>query len=134
MAHARERRAWDKLSAFVLHDVKNAATMLALASENAADHIQKPEFQQDMLEAVNDALKRMTKVQDRLSMLKEEVAPVWQDMELRQFLEDHCAQLGKKLGAMDIALDCRTSIRVNSDPKLFSHPGKPAAQCTGGRR
>ena len=26
LAHARERKAWDKLSAFVLHDVKNAAT------------------------------------------------------------------------------------------------------------
>ncbi len=119
LAHARELRAWDKLSAFVLHDVKNAATMLSLASKNAADHIQKPEFQQDMLEAVNDALKRMAKVQDRLSMLKDEIAPVWQDMELRQFLEDHCAQLGKKLEAMNIALDCRTSIRVNSDPKLL---------------
>ena len=93
--------------------------MLALASENAADHIQNPAFQQDMLAAVNDALARMTKVQERLNLLKGEVAPLWQDMELRQFLEDHCAQLGKKLGAMDIALDCRTSIRVNSDPQLL---------------
>jgi putative PEP-CTERM system histidine kinase len=119
LAHSRERRAWDRLSAFVLHDVKNAATMLALASENAADHIQNPAFQQDMLAAVNDALARMTKVQERLNLLKGEVAPLWQDMELRQFLEDHCAQLGKKLGAVDIALDCRTSIRVNSDPQLL---------------
>jgi putative PEP-CTERM system histidine kinase len=120
LAHARERRAWNKLSAFVLHDVKNAATMLSLASENAADHIQNPEFQQDMLEAVNDALGRMTKVQERLSMLKGEVAPEWQDLELSRFLEDHSAQLGKKLGAMNIALDCRTSIRLKSDPKLLS--------------
>ena len=119
LAHARERRAWDKLSAFVLHDVKNAATMLSLASANAADHIHNPEFQQDMLAAVNDALARMTKVQERLNILKGEVAPVWQDLDLNRFLADHSGQLGKKLGAMNIALDCRTSIRVNSDPQLL---------------
>ena len=121
LAHARERRAWDKLSAFVLHDVKNAATMLALASQNAADHIHNPEFQQDILEAVNDALMRMTKVQERLSMLKGEVAPVWQDLKLSRFIAERCGQLGKKLGAMNIALDCRTTIRVKSDPRLLSH-------------
>jgi hypothetical protein len=73
-----------------------------------------------MLAAVNDALMRMTKVQERLSMLKGEVAPVWQDLKLSRFIEEHCGQLGKKLGAMNIALDCRTSIRVKSDPRLLS--------------
>ena len=120
LAHVRERRAWDKLSAFVLHDVKNAATMLSLASQNAADHIHNPEFQQDILGAVNDALMRMTKVQERLDMLKGEVAPVWQDLKLSRFIEEHCGQLEKKLGAINITLDCRTSIRVKSDPKLLS--------------
>jgi signal transduction histidine kinase len=120
LAHARERQAWDKLSAFVLHDVKNAATMLSLARENAPDHIQDPEFQQDLLEAVDDALRRMDRVYERLSMLKGEFPPVWQDLELSRFLKNGCRLLGKKLGAMKIALDCRTGIQAHTDPIFLS--------------
>ncbi|MDY6973046.1 MAG: XrtA/PEP-CTERM system histidine kinase PrsK [Thermodesulfobacteriota bacterium] len=117
LAHAREQRAWDRLSAFVLHDVKNAATMLSLVRGNAPDHIQDHEFQQDMLEAVDDALGRMAKVQERLTMLKGEVTPVWQDLDLGRFLTESCRHLKKKLGAMDIAINCPAKIRAHTDPE-----------------
>ena len=94
--------------------------MLSLARENAPDHIQDPEFQQDLLEAVDDALRRMDRVHERLSMLKGEITPVWQDLELSRFLKNGCRLLGKKLGAMKIALDCRTGIQAHTDPILLS--------------
>jgi|GEM_PF-994835 len=119
LAHTREQQAWDKLSAFVLHDVKNAASMLSLVRENATDHIQDPEFQQDMLGVVDDALGRMAKVQERLSMFKGEVTPMCQDLELCRFLNDRCLQVGKKLGEMKIDLECRTNILVHTDPELL---------------
>lgn len=59
LAYTREQQAWNRLSAFVLHDIKNAATMLSLLQENAPEHIHEPEFQQDMLELVDDALRRI---------------------------------------------------------------------------
>jgi len=121
LAHAREQEAWNTLSAFVLHDVKNAATMLSLVRDNAPDHIHDPEFQQDMLEAVDDALKRMAKVQNRLSMLKGESTPIWKELELCGFLKDRCQQLGKKLGTLKISPDCRGKIQIHTDPEfLFS--------------
>ena len=120
LAHARERQAWDKLSAFVLHDVKNAATMLSLARENAPDHIQDPEFQRDMLEAVDDALRRMGRVHERLSVLKGEFTPECQDLELDRFLNNECRLLEKKLGTIEIAFDCRTGTRSHTDPALLS--------------
>jgi putative PEP-CTERM system histidine kinase len=120
LAEVRERRAWDKLSAFVLHDVKNAANMLSLARENAQDHIQNSQFQQDFLESVDDALERMNKVQDRLGMLKMEVIPKWEIVDLRRFLEDLCGQLKKKLKVISVVFNCRTSIRLKTDPMLLS--------------
>lgn len=120
LAEVRERQAWDNLSAFVLHDIKNAANLLSLISANASDHIQKPQFQQDLLEAVNDALGRMNKVQDRLGMLKMEIIPQWQDVDLGRFLRDICKQLEKKLKHITIALDCQTQIHLYSDPKLLT--------------
>ncbi|PXF57313.1 MAG: PEP-CTERM system histidine kinase PrsK [Deltaproteobacteria bacterium] len=119
LAHTREQEAWDRLSAFVLHDVKNAATMLSLVRDNATDHIHDPEFQQDMLEAVDDALKRMAKVQDRLRTLKGKRTPIWKELELCRFLKDRCRQLGKKLGTLKISPDCPCEIRIHTDPELL---------------
>jgi signal transduction histidine kinase len=120
LAHARERRAWERLSAFVLHDIKNAAAMLALVRQNAPAHLHDPEFQQDMLAAVDDALARMGKVQQRLDLLKAEIAPVWSDLPLKPFLEDRCRELGRKLSGMAITLECPPDVRITTDPTLLA--------------
>ena len=96
LAQVRETFAWDTLSAFVLHDIKNAATMLNLVSQNAPAHLHKPAFQQDMLSAVDDALKRMNKVQERLITLKGETTPAIKAVEIGPFVQDCCKQLGPK--------------------------------------
>jgi putative PEP-CTERM system histidine kinase len=120
LAHAREQQAWHRLSAFVLHDIKNAATMLSLLRENAPEHIHEPEFQQDMLELVDDALKRMRRVEQRLGTLKDEIAAEWQDLELYRFLTDFIGKLKKKLPFMEIAVEGSSAIRINSDPELLA--------------
>nr|HDM99962.1 PEP-CTERM system histidine kinase PrsK [Deltaproteobacteria bacterium] len=120
LAHTREKEAWDRLSAFVLHDVKNAATMLSLVRDNAPEYIHEPEFQQDMLKAIDDALKRMTKVQDRLRTLKGESAPTWEKLELCNFLKGRFRQLGKKLSNLKISLECEAEVHVNTDSGLLS--------------
>lgn len=119
LARAREQQAWNRLSAFVLHDIKNAATMLSLLQENAPDHIHEPEFQQDMLELVDDALKRMGRVEQQLGALKDEIAPEWQNLELNIFLLDCIHQVKKKLPSMEVTIECSNGIEINSDPELL---------------
>ena len=119
LAYAREQQAWNRLSAFVLHDIKNAATMLSLLQENAPDHIHEPEFQQDMLEVVDDALRRMGRVEQRLQSLKDEITPKRQNLELGRFLQDCCRRLGAKLSLMEINIECKDEIQVSTDPELF---------------
>lgn len=119
LANIRERAAWEKLSAFVLHDVKNAASMLSLVRENASDHINNPEFQNDMLESIDDALARMAKVQNRLSMLKGKLSPDLQNIELGKFLNDYCRPLAKKLEGLKIDLVSTADISAYTDPKLL---------------
>ena len=119
LAHARERQAWNRLSAFVLHDIKNAATMLSMLQENAPAHIHEPAFQQDMLELVGDALKRMGRVEQRLGTLKDEIAPVRQNLELGRFLHDCRRRLQTKLSTMEITIECKREMQINTDPELF---------------
>ncbi|WP_228854435.1 XrtA/PEP-CTERM system histidine kinase PrsK [Desulfomarina profundi] len=120
LAGARERQAWDRLSAFVLHDIKNAATMLSLLQENAVDHIHEPEFQRDMLESVDDALRRMARVEERLNTLKNEIVVDWQVIDLRHFLEDCCRRLQSKLATMAISIDIKENLQVKGDPSLLT--------------
>jgi len=119
LAGARERQAWDRLSAFVLHDVKNAAAMLSLVQANAPAHIHNPEFQTEMLEAVDDALSRMNKVQQRINSLKAEITPIWSAVQLQAFLENACTRISKNLKSMSIDLDCPTDVIIRSDPELL---------------
>jgi putative PEP-CTERM system histidine kinase len=120
LAHAREQQAWNRLSAFVLHDIKNAATMLSLLQENATEHIHEPEFQQDLLEAVDDALKRMGRVEQRLRTLKDEITPERQDLELGPFLQDCSRRLETKLPSMEITIEDTDGIQVSTDPELLA--------------
>jgi putative PEP-CTERM system histidine kinase len=119
LAHAREQQAWNRLSAFVLHDIKNAATMLSLLRENAPEHIHEPEFQQDMLELVDDALRRMGRVEQRLRTLKDEIIPKRQDLELSRFLQDCSQRLKTKLPSMKINIECKGEMQVKTDPELL---------------
>jgi putative PEP-CTERM system histidine kinase len=68
---SRELAAIGKVSTFVLHDLKNQVSGLALMLDNAADHIEDPEFQQDMLETVGNTVTNMRKLMLRLKNLKD---------------------------------------------------------------
>ncbi len=119
LAHAREQQAWNRLSAFVLHDIKNAATMLSMLQENAADHIHEPEFQQDMLELVDDALRRMSRVEQRLLTLKDDIDPTLQEIELCSTLQFFARQLQTKLAGMKISVTCKHNLQIHTDPALL---------------
>ncbi len=121
LALAREQQAWNRLSAFVLHDIKNAATMLSLLRENAPEHLHETEFQQDMLEVVDDALRRMGRVEERLRTLKTEITPECREVDVSRFLRDCRRRLEKKLSSLEIAIEAQDDIRLNTDQEfLFS--------------
>ena len=120
LAQERESSAWNTLSAFVLHDIKNAATMLNLVKENAPAHIHKPEFQQDMLVSIDDALKRMNRVQARLKTLKGEATPVIEAVEIGQLVRECCNKLSRKLPDLIIDVQCRQDSIVKTDSELMT--------------
>lgn len=55
----RKFDAFNRMSAFVVHDLKNIVTQLSLMMKNAERLNHNPEFQQDMLSTVENSLNRM---------------------------------------------------------------------------
>ncbi len=63
---ARKFEAFNRMSAFVVHDLKNIVTQLSLMVHNAERHADNPEFQRDMLETVNHSVDRMKQLMMQL--------------------------------------------------------------------
>ncbi len=59
LLEVRKFDAFNRMSAFVVHDLKNVVTQLSLMMKNAKRLQDNPEFRQDMLMTVDNALDRM---------------------------------------------------------------------------
>jgi putative PEP-CTERM system histidine kinase len=66
LLEAKKFDAFNKMSAFVVHDLKNIVTQLSLMLRNAERHRDNPEFQQDMLMTVEHAVERMRQLMMQL--------------------------------------------------------------------
>jgi putative PEP-CTERM system histidine kinase len=119
LARAREQYAFSNLSTFVLHDIKNAATILDLVRSNAYENMGNPDFQQDMLKSIEDALKRMQKVQDRLSSIKGKIVPVLRLVELGELLRSCTEKFLKNLSDLDVQLECPPKLLFQTDPDFL---------------
>lgn len=62
LAETRQFEAYNKLSAFVMHDLKNLLSQQALLVENAKKHQHRPEFVADVIKTVDYGVQRMRKL------------------------------------------------------------------------
>jgi putative PEP-CTERM system histidine kinase len=73
LLEARKFDAFNRMSAFVVHDLKNLVAQLSLMLRNAERHRDKPEFQRDMLLTVENVVQRMNQL---LLQLRSGATPV----------------------------------------------------------
>ena len=73
LLEARKFDAFNRMSAFVVHDLKNIIAQLSLMLKNAERHRDNPEFQQDMLMTVENSVERMRQL---MMQLREGTTPV----------------------------------------------------------
>lgn len=66
LSQARQFESFNRFSAFVVHDLKNVVAQLSLMLKNAEKHRHNPEFQEDMLDTVNHATQKMTRMLTQL--------------------------------------------------------------------
>jgi putative PEP-CTERM system histidine kinase len=59
---ARQFESFNRMSAFVVHDLKNLVAQLSLLASNAHKHRHKPEFQDDMIDTVTNSVEKMQRL------------------------------------------------------------------------
>jgi putative PEP-CTERM system histidine kinase len=73
LLEARKFESFNRMSAFVVHDLKNIVTQLSLMVKNAERHADNVEFQRDMLLTVRHSVERMKQL---MLQLREGATPV----------------------------------------------------------
>lgn len=73
---ARQFESFNRMSTFVVHDLKNLVSQLSLMNANAERHRDNPEFQRDMLETVAHSIQKMKMMLQKLSRNDAPARPV----------------------------------------------------------
>jgi putative PEP-CTERM system histidine kinase len=85
---ARQFESFNRMSTFVVHDLKNLVAQLSLMNANAEKHKDNPEFQRDMLETLDHSVQKMKMMLQKLSRTEnaEKPLPLTVDGVVRQAL------------------------------------------------
>lgn len=73
LVEARQFESFSRMSAFVVHDLKNLVAQLSLLMRNATRHRDDPRFQADMLETIDNVVARMQRL---LAQLRAGTQPI----------------------------------------------------------
>jgi signal transduction histidine kinase len=78
----KEREAFQNISAFFVHDLKNTASTLNLMLQNLPVHFYDPAFRKDALQGISKSADRINQLIDRLSALRHklELKPIECDL------------------------------------------------------
>jgi len=66
LAESRQFEAFNRLTAFMMHDLKNSVAQLQLVVANSQRHKHNPEFIDDAIETIDNTVDRMTRLIDQL--------------------------------------------------------------------
>ena len=67
LAEARQFESFNKVSTYVVHDIKNLVAQFSLISSNAEKHKDNPLFMEDVFKTINNSVSKMNKMMEVLS-------------------------------------------------------------------
>ncbi len=111
---AQQFEAFNRLSAFVVHDLKNVAAQLGLIVANAERHKHKPAFIDDMIHTVDNATAKMQRMLASLRKGSSDAATT-SVVALPSVLADACEQTASRLPQAQITHALQVSVRADAE-------------------
>lgn len=136
LLESRKFDAFNRMSAFVVHDLKNIVAQLSLMVRNAERHRNNPEFQEDMLMTVEHSVERMKQL---MMQLREGTTPA--DVAHRVDLAEAIDRIARAKSAQEVRpeveIDERVATKGHADrlERVIGHLVQNALDATakGGR-
>lgn len=111
LAESRQFEAFNKLTAFIMHDLKNLIAQQALVVENAAKHRENPAFFEDAIRTIDNSVSRMSNL---LRKLQQNESSELRSLELHRVLMDAIKKCKEQKPVPSLRLQ-QTDLKVNAD-------------------
>ena len=115
LLQVKEMEAFQTMSAFFVHDLKNTASTLSLMLKNLPIHFNDPAFREDALRGVSKTVTHINNLISRLSMLRH-------GLEIRRADSDLNEVVNKALAAHEGALEVELVKDFHPLPKISVDP------------
>jgi putative PEP-CTERM system histidine kinase len=112
---AKEMEAFQRLSAFFVHDLKNLASKLSLTLQNLPAHYDDPEFRHDLLATIARSVAKINDMCTRLS-------PLSRTLELQRAPGDLSQVVGTTLAGLDRSLKAEVVEELQPTPLVAMDP------------
>jgi len=119
IAENKEIDTYNRMSATVLHDLKNAAGHLSLILQNAPRHMNQAEFRNDMLDTISGALARIDKVMNNLQAIPEPQEIHLKTFNIGPFLDNLLDRLRPRLEGIELKRDYESACEMRTDPDVL---------------
>lgn len=131
LVQARQFEAFNRLSAYVIHDLKNILAQQSLMVANAAKHRHNPAFIDDMIATVENSVNRMQRLMEQMRSGMRETPP--QPLNVCALLKEAAANRSKSLPAPKLDLQATTCTVIADWERLstvFNHLIQNAQEAT----
>ena len=114
LVQAKEMEAFQTMSTFFVHDLKNAAYSLGLMLENLPVHFDDPEFRADALRGIGSTVSRINYLIERLGTLRRKLEAEPTPLDLNQLVAETLDSLPGAPG-IEIRRELRLASHVSAD-------------------
>jgi putative PEP-CTERM system histidine kinase len=113
---AKEAEAFQTISAFMMHDLKNLASSLSLTIQNLPIHFENPDFRQDALRIMEQGVIRINRMCSQLSELAKKIQLNFVEADLNQLIKNsvYCINGSSKV---KLITDLQPLPRLKVDPE-----------------
>jgi putative PEP-CTERM system histidine kinase len=116
LAESGQFEAYNRLTAFMMHDLKNSVAQLQLVVTNSARHKHNPQFVEDAIETIANTVDRMTRLIQHLR--RDSAASRLSSVQLDELAREAAARCSDRVPAP--AVNIQDPARVNADPERLT--------------
>ena len=93
LRQTRELEAFQAMSAFFMHDLKNLASKLSLVTQNLPVYMDDPDFRTDALRTISQSVTKINAMSSRLSLLSQKLELAVREANLNDLVETTIAEV-----------------------------------------
>lgn len=116
LSQSRQFDAYNKLAAFVIHDINNLTSQLSLVTQNAVKHMGNPLFVQDAMQTIENSVEKMNGL---LKKLRKGPANSEQVVCLNELLKQVVAECSGRKPVVTLEMEDR-GVELLLDPEQFA--------------